>query len=325
MPPIISVIIVDFNSGDRLSKCLKHLESQSYQDFEVIIVNNGSADYSAQDFESSNLELNLIYAGKNLGFAAGCNLAAKSATGKWLAFLNPDAYADEDWLKEFINATHHYADVQAFGSTQINADNPHLIDGAGDVYHILGIGYRGYFGWDTQHLPPESEVFAPCGAAAFYSAETFHSLGGFDERFFCYGEDVDLGFRLRLSGGRCIQLSKAIIRHEGSGITGRHSDFTIYHGHRNRIWLAYKNTPFWFYWPFLPLHLLANIYLLIRSPKAGITRPYLKALKDGYRGLFQFRMDRHAIQSQRHVSYKSLGLAIEWSPLKISKREGKNW
>ena len=325
MSPIISVIIVDFNSGDRLEKCLKHLTNQSHKDFEVIIVNNGSSDYTAQDLKQFNLNLDLIQAETNLGFAAGCNLAAKSAAGKWLAFLNPDAYADKEWLKEFMNAAHRYADVDAFGSTQINADNPELIDGAGDVYHILGIGYRGYFGWEKQHLPPEGEVFAPCGAAAFYRAETFNMLGSFDERFFCYGEDVDLGFRLRLSGGRCIQLSKAIIKHEGSGVTGRHSDFTIYHGHRNRIWLAYKNTPFWFYWPFLPLHVLANIYLLIRSPKAGITRPYLKALWDGYRGLFRFRADRRKTLKDRQISYNDLGRAIEWSPSKISNREGKNW
>jgi len=325
MPPVISVIIVDFNSGNRLQKCLKHLKDQNYKTFEVIIVNNGSEKYSVQDFETLDLNLELIDPNENLGFAAGCNLAAKAANGDWLAFLNPDAYADENWLKEFMSATKRYVDVQAFGSTQINAANPKLIDGAGDVYHILGIGYRGYFGWDRQHLPPEGEVFAPCGAAAFYTTEIFNALGGFDERFFCYGEDVDLGFRLRLAGGRCIQLSKAIVRHEGSALTGRHSDFTVYHGHRNRIWLTYKNTPFWFYWPFLPLHLFANAFLLIRLAKAGSTKPYLKALWDGYKGVFRFRADRRTIQSDRQVSYKSLGRAIEWSPLKISKREGKNW
>jgi len=303
MPPLISVIIVDFNSGNRLKKCLKHLENQSFKDFEVIIINNGSAEYSPQDFKAINIDVDLIQAEKNLGFAAGCNLAAETAKGRWLAFLNPDAYADENWLKEFVTATDLYDDVKAFGSTQINADNPKLIDGAGDVYHILGIGYRGYFGWDVKYLPPEGEVFAPCGAGAFYNAEVFNSLSGFDERFFCYGEDVDLGFRLRLAGGRCIQLSKAIVEHEGSAITGRHSYFTIYHGHRNRIWLAYKNTPFWLYWPFLPLHLLANLYLLIRAPKAGIAKPYLRALWDGYRGLFKFRADRRKIQRNKQVSY----------------------
>lgn len=325
MPSILSVIIVDFNSGDRLEKCLKHLTNQSHKDFDVIIVNNGSADYTAQDLKHFNLNLNLIHAETNLGFAAGCNLAAKAATGKWLAFLNPDAYADENWLKELLKATRRYPDIDAFGSMQINAENSQLIDGAGDVYHILGIGYRGYFGWGRQHLPPESEVFAPCGAAAFYRAKTFTALNGFDERFFCYGEDVDLGFRLRLAGGRCIQLSEAIVYHEGSATTGRHSDFTIYHGHRNRIWLAYKNTPFWLYWPFLPLHFFANFYLFFSFIKAGVLQPYLRALWDGYRGLISFRADRFKIQKNKQVSYKSLGRAIAWSPLKISKREGKNW
>ena len=325
MSPVVSVLIVDFNSGGRLRKCLKHLNNQNYKNFEVIIVNNGSANYSVKDFENLNINLEIIHADKNLGFAAGCNLAAKAANGKWLAFLNPDAYADEDWLKEFISATTRHSDVQAFGSTQINADNSKLIDGAGDVYHIFGIAYRGYFGWDTKHLPPESEVFAPCCAAAFYSSETFNTLGGFDERFFCYGEDVDLGFRLRLSGAHCIQLSDAIVRHEGSGVTGRHSDFTIYHGHRNRIWLAYKNTPFWFYWPFLPFHFLANLSLIIKSPNSRIRKLYFKAFWDGYRGLYKFKADRHAIQKRKRVTYSALARAIEWSPLKITKREGKNW
>lgn len=119
MLPVISVIIVDFNSGNRLQKCLKHLQSQSYKSFEVIIVNNGSENYSVQDLRTFNVNIELIKANKNLGFAAGCNLAAKTAKGRWLAFLNPDAYADENWLNEFIEATDRYADVQAFGLTQI--------------------------------------------------------------------------------------------------------------------------------------------------------------------------------------------------------------
>ena len=137
MPPVISVIIVDFNSGNRLQKCLKHLKNQSYKNFEVIIVNNGSEKYSVQDLEALNLNLKLIDTNENLGFAAGCNLAAKAANGDWLAFLNPDAYAVESWLNEFITAANRYVDVQAFGSTQINANNPKVIDGAGDVYHCL--------------------------------------------------------------------------------------------------------------------------------------------------------------------------------------------
>jgi len=325
MAPFISVIIVNYNAGTRLAKVLSHLENQSYKNFEVIILDNGSEDGSADNLDFPALDLQIIFAEENLGFAAGNNRAVDYARGDWLACLNPDAYADENWLEEFTKAAEKYPAIEAFGSTQIMPDERSKLDGAGDGYHILGIAYRGYYGWDIGHLPDDGEVFAACGAAAFYKTDTFKSLGGFEERFFCYGEDVDLGYRLRLSGGAIMQLQRAIVYHEGSGISGRHSDFTIYHGHRNRIWLAYKNTPFWLYWPFLPLHILANLYLLVRAPKAGITRPYLKAMIDGYKGLGQFRADRRRLQKDRKVKYGQLCRALIWSPLKISTRAGHNW
>jgi len=322
MSPFISVIIVNYNAGQ---KCVEHLEAQTFKDFEVLIIDNGSEDGSADGLNAPKIDMTLKMAGENLGFAAGNNVIVKQAKGTWLAFLNPDAYADPNWLEEFVAATKRYPDVEAFGSTQIDALDVSRLDGGGDVYHALGIAYRGYYGWDITTLPEEGETFAACGAGAFYKAKTFRKLDGFESRFFCYCEDVDLGYRLRLGGGRTIQLSKAVVYHEGSAITGLHSDFTVYHGHRNRIWLAYKNTPFWLYWPFLPLHVFVNLYLLIRSFKAGIARSYFKGIIHGYRGLSQFKEDRRAIQKNRKVSYKSLISAIEWSPLKILSRKGKIW
>jgi len=298
---------------------------QTFKDFDVLVIDNGSEDGSMDKLKSSSLKLTVKRAGENLGFAVGNNEMVKDACGVWLAFLNPDAYADPNWLKEFAAATKRYPHIEAFGSTQIDALNPKTLDGAGDVYHILGIAYRGYYGWDVAKLPEGGEVFAACGAGAFYKAQTFRELGGFEPRFFCYCEDVDLGYRLRLNGGRTIQLSQAVIRHEGSAITGRHSDFTIYHGHRNRIWAAYRNTPFWLYWPFLPLHLLANLYLLVRTPMFGVTKPFVKGIVDGYKGLPQFKADRKTLLKNRKVSYGQLIGTIEWSPFKILTRKGKNW
>jgi len=269
MSPFISVIIVNYNAGDRLQKCVEHLEAQTFKDFEVLIIDNASKDGSAEMLKAPKINMTVNIAGENLGFAAGNNVMAK--------------------------------------------------------LHILGIAYRGYYGWNTRDLPEEGEVFAACGAAAFYKQQVFNKLNGFEERFFCYGEDVDLGYRHRLNGGRTIQLNRAIVYHEGSAITGRHSDFTIYHGHRNRIWFMYKNTPFWLYWPFLPLHIFANIYLFIRALIAGIGRPYLRAMLDGYRGAGQFKADRKAILKTRQGSYWFLLKSMEWSPFKIFSRRGRNW
>ncbi len=318
--PQISVLIINYNSGDRLMRCLAHLEAQTFTDFEVIVVDNNSNDGSESTVEKSPLKPTLIRAGNNLGFAQGNNLGAMSATGEWLAFLNPDAYADPDWLTELIDATNRYPDVDAFGSTQIDAANPEMVDGAGDVYHAFGIPYRGHFGQPFATLPPEGEVFAPCAAAALYRRKTFDALDGFDERFFCYGEDVDLGFRLRLAGGRCIQVASAHVHHEGSGVTGRHSDFTIYYGNRNRIWTFYKNMPGVLFWSLLPFHITANLGLLIRMQINGLGKPYWRALCDGVSGLGPLRKSRQRIQKTRHASINEIARALTWSPFKMLRR-----
>lgn len=321
--PVISVIIVNYNAGERLAKCLKHLTKQTFDDFEIIIADNGSSDQSIELAQNTNITAKYLLFGDNLGFAAGNNKAvAMQASGEWLAFLNPDAYAQEDWLAQLMKAVNKYPDADAFGSTQIDALDPSRIDGAGDVYHILGAPYRGHFGWDLKSLPAQDgECFAPCAAAALYRKKTFQALGGFDESFFCYGEDVDLGFRLRLAGGQCIQVKDAIVHHEGSGITGRHSDFSVYHGHRNRIWVGFKNTPALLYWPFLPLRLLTDLALLLKLMRQGAAIAYLRALRDGYRGLAARSKERHNVQKTRKTSTKAIARAFTWSPIKLMRRQ----
>ena len=322
--PEISVIIVNFNAGDRLEKCLKALDVQSYRDFEVIVIDNGSADDSISAIKqgrAADTPVHLIEAGENLGFAAGNNRAVKRARGNWLAFLNPDAYPSPDWLASMMAGAERWPDVSAFGSTQLDAADPTKIDGAGDVFHVFGIPYRGHFGWPTDMLPATGECFSPCAAGALYKRSVFEALGGFDERFFCYGEDVDLGFRLRLMGERSVQLREAVILHEGSAVSGRYSDFTVYHGNRNKIWATYKSMPGVLYWPLLPFQLAANFYLLARSFTVGIGPSYWRALRDGFGGLGQFREDRRLLQRERKVSIRELAKVMTWSPLKVSKRE----
>ncbi len=324
--PTVSVIIVNYNAGDRLQRCLEHLAQQTFQDFDVIVIDNASDDASIDLAKTVSLPapihgVTFIDAGANLGFAAGNNRAAEGAKGDWLAFLNPDAYPASDWLEKLIAATDLYPSVDAFGSTQLDDADPTIIDGAGDVFHVFGVPYRGHYGWPAETLPPTGECFAPCAAAALYRKSTFDALGGFDESFFCYGEDVDLGFRLRLASGRAVQVADAIVRHEGSGVTGRYSDFTVYHGNRNRIWTTYKNMPGLLYWPLTPFQLAVNLYLLARAFTVGIAPAYWRALKDGYVGLPKLSQKRRAIQRGRRVALRDLAGALTWAPWKVSRRQ----
>ena len=319
----ISVIIVNYNSGARLKRCLDALDTQTFKDFETIIVDNASTDGSASATNETALAIKLIQSEDNLGFAVANNNAAKVATGEWIAFLNPDAYARADWLEQLIAATTRYPNIDAFGSTQRDAVDPKIIDGAGDVYHALGLTYRAHNGKALDEAPPDHGCFSPCAAAMMIRKTSFQSLGGFDEGFFCYGEDVDLGFRLRLAGGTAIQLRDAVVLHEGSGVTGRYSEFTVYHGNRNRIWLTYKNMPALLYFWLGPVQLAINFYLLIRYTMIGRGRVYARALWDGYGGLWQMASLRRSTQSKRRATTGDIARAITWSPLKAIRRQAR--
>lgn len=318
---MFSVIIVNFNSGDRLARCLDHLSRQEFRDFETIVFDNASSDHSTDAPGDALARFRLIRSDANIGFAAANNRAAEKAVGDFLVFLNPDAYAAPDWLARVAEAIDRYPGVDAFGSTQINDADPSMLDGAGDVLHAAGIAYRGHFGWPLSLLPAEGACLAPCAAAAAYRKSAFDALGGFDERFFCYGEDVDLGLRLRMTGGETIQLNEARVRHEGSGVTGRHSAFSIYHGHRNRLWLARKNFPGVIFWGLLPLRLTADLALGVSMAMRGRLGDYLRALRDGYFGGGPLRSEGAAFRRRSALSARDMARLLAWSPMDLVRRK----
>lgn len=316
--PFVTVVIVNYNSGGRLAKCLDCLMRQTFQDFETIVIDNGSTDGSAKPLKQAEIDIRLVEAGANLGFAAANNLAVKEAKGAWLAFLNPDAYALPNWLEVFARAVEAYPDIDAFGSAQLDAKDQSRIDGAGDVCHALGLYYRGHFGWPAAKFPRDGECFSPCAAAAFYRRTVFENLGGFDERFFCYGEDVDLGFRLRLSGGRAVQLARAKVLHEGSGVTGRDSDFSIYYGTRNRLWVYYKNIPFTALLLLTPIHVLTNGVMLARAALSGKGAAYWRGLRDGLKAKALFKKEKGA--AEKKLGAGAVLSLLTWSPIKLMRR-----
>jgi len=319
--PRVSVIIVNYNGGDRLRRCLEALGRQTFSDFETIVIDNASSDGSVAAAAGAGRAFRLIEAGANLGFAAANNRAAKRARGEWLAFLNPDAYADPDWLAELVAASGRYPWADAFGSTQIDAHTPDRLDGAGDVYHAFGASYRGHYHWPVAALPPEGECFAPCAAAALYRRSVFEALGGFEESFFCYCEDIDLGYRLRLAGGRAVQVADARVLHEGSGVTGKRSDFTVYHGHRNRVWTYYRCTPLALLVATAPFHMMFNLYLLARFSLEGKGRAYLRAMGDAARGLSAQSAARRRLQAGRKADVAAIARATTWSLLKLMRKK----
>lgn len=320
MTAAIAVVIVNYNSGARLSRAIAALERQTFRDFDVLVFDNASSDGSAE-VASSAIPVRIVRCAANIGFAAANNRAATGLGHEWLAFLNPDAYPEPDWLAELIAATARHPAVDAFGSTQIDAADPRRLDGAGDAYHVFGVPYRGHFGWPVERLPAEGECFAPCAAAALWRRRAFEALGGFDESFFCYGEDVDLGFRHRLMGGRAVQVAAARVLHEGSGITGRRSDFTTFHGHRNRIWTWMKNMPGPLFWPALPFQIALDAYLAVRLGLIGSGPAFLRALAAAIKDAPRVWRQRRDIQAKRKIDARKLAPMLTWSPVKLMRRK----
>jgi GT2 family glycosyltransferase len=313
-PPTVTVAIVAYQSGAFLQPCLDALAAQTFTDFEAIIVDNESTDGSIEAARLPDARFRIETMGANLGFAVANNVAARMSRSPWLATLNPDTRADPEWLERLMAATARWPDAASFGSTQVSLDHPEELDGVGDVYHAAGVAWRARLGRPVSEVPPEGEVFGPCAAAALYRRDVFMDLGGFDESYFCYCEDIDLAYRLRLAGWTAVQVPDAVVRHAGSGISGRTSDFTVFHGHRNRVWTYVKNTPGIWVWLLLPYHLGYNALMTYTSFRIGNLKPMVRAYWAALAGLGPVLASRRKVQKERKASTAALFRAMAWKP-----------
>ncbi|WP_300530367.1 glycosyltransferase family 2 protein [Maricaulis sp.] len=308
----ISVLIVAYKSRDTIGRCLNALAAQTVPPREILLLENGSPAGEAIEEADIPDGVRFIKSEDNLGFAAGNNRLAEMAGGRWLAFLNPDAFPHPGWIAGLDQATQRYPDIRLFGSTQLAADKPGIVDGAGDVYHAAGLAYRAAYLRPDRFLPEEGEVFGPCGAAALISSELFAELNGFDEDFFCYNEDVDLAYRARLLGERAVQLRTAIVDHLGYGSSGRRSDFATYYGVRNRLWVFLKNTPGWLLWLLAPFHAFATLALGIAASLKGQGGVFWRAIGDGLKAWPAVMRSRRAVQKARRVKPSQIANAMCW-------------
>lgn len=318
----ISFIIITWQTGrDRLARCLDGLAAQTVQGFRTVVFDNGSTDDTFEALAGRN-GVELIRSGTNYGFAGGVNEAARQVEGPWLVFLNPDTVAEPDWLAAMLAAAARWPEDRLFCSVQVEAGDPALLDGLGDVYHATGIVWRGGYGGPVSQAPTEDrEVFAASGAAMMVARELFEALGGLAAEFFCYMEDVDFGFRYRLRGGRTILVAAARIAHEGSATTGQYSDFTIYHGTRNRFSVFVRCMPGWSMWALLPAHLFVSGLLYFRALGHRRGGAYLRGLRDGLAAMPTLLRQRREIMAGRRVPAGRILKVMSWSPLALLGRK----
>lgn len=317
----VTVIIVNWNAGDLLAQCLRDLLRQSIRPARILVMDNGSSDASAE--QAALLPcVTVRLLGHNYGFAAGNNRAFSECDTRYVALLNPDAFPEPDWLEKLVTAADTHSEVAAFGSRQMVHGAENIVDGLGDVYHVSGLVWRDGHGrvlLDSDAVP--HEIFSPCAGAALYRTDALVNVGGFDEDYFCYVEDVDLGFRLRLAGYGAMYVPDAVVHHVGSATTGgQHSDFAVYHGHRNLVWTFVKNMPGVLFWLLLPLHVALNLVSVLWFSLRGQGAVILRAKRDAMLGLPKMWRKRQQIQKARVASIRDIWRVLDKRLLPIGRK-----
>ena len=301
----VAIVIVSYNSGELLDRCLAALSEQTCKPDRILVVDNASTDPATLSLLAALDNTEVMYFDENLGYGAAINRAAEDLTDiDYLCCLNPDAFPEPRWLENLMVAALRNPEYGSFAPLMLKTYSPHIIDGAGDVLHISGIPWRRYHGALLASVDlVEEPVFSTCAGAGLYSLGAFRQVGGFDESFFMYVEDIDIGFRLQLAGHPCLFVPNAVVHHIGSATTGRTSDFTVYHGHRNVEHNYFKNVPSLLLLLTLPLHLTAVLMSLAVFSTRGNMSAIWRAKRDALLSLPRYISNRATSKPKVALGY----------------------
>lgn len=317
----ISVVIPNYNGMNFLGNCLKSLENESERDeshfLELIIIDNGSNDGSldflkdkANDNNLDNINYSLILNKNNLGFAKAVNQGIKLANDQntdYISLLNNDVVVKPGFISSLVKSIEIDENIFSVSSKMLQYKSPDLIDDAGDEYTILGWTKKAGDGKSSKYYSNSRKIFSSCAGAALYRKSILNEIGYFDENFFAYMEDVDIGFRALINGYTNVYSPNAIVYHIGSGSSGsRYNEFKIKLAARNNIWVIYKNMP----WPqillnigFLFIGFLIKYLFFLRK---GYGKLYLEGLKEGINN--RKKIKKNGFKSSNLKNY----FKIEW-------------
>lgn len=312
MQNLVTVIIVNLNGENLLKECLEGIKSQSFNKYEIIVVDNGSKDNSVEFVSTNFPDVKLISLDKNYGFAKANNIAIEACRSKYVALINNDAIADQNWLEYLVDALEKNPQAGFAASKMMNFNIPDTIDRAGDGYSIAGAGViRGRGGKTSKYYTDQEWVFGACAGAAMYTRNMLIDIGTFDEEFFLIYEDVDLSFRAQLAGYKCIYEPKAIVYHKSSHTIGKDSDVSIYYGHRNIEWTYIQNVPIDLIFLTIIPHFIYIILAFCFFSLKGSMIVYLRAKTDAFKGLPAALSKRRQVQKRKIVSSRYIYKIME--------------
>ena len=318
MRSLVSVIIVNWNGLSHLPDCLGSLSKQTFRDFEVILVDNGSSDESVTYVKQHYPWVKLVILNENKGFSVGNNHGLLHAVGDYIVTLNNDTRVETDWLEILVKTADMHNDAGMVGCRICSFDDPDMIDSIGMGICRDGMS-RGRFRnrrWSSLEMHEVEDILFPSACAALYRRAMIDEIGFFDDDFFAYAEDSDLGLRGRLAGWKAVLATRAVVYHKYSKSSGSFSSLKVYLVERNHYWVALKN--------FSPgLMIMQPFFTILRyleqartviygsgtggefrssGSKSELVKSLLKAIFDSLRGLPRMYRKRQQLMRIRRLS-----------------------
>lgn len=306
---LISIVIPNYNGKDHLKICFDALREQTYNNYEIILVDNNSADDSVKFTEENYPEVKVKKLDYNTGFAKAVNEGIKKSNGEYVLLLNNDTECDKNFLKEMLSGF-KTENTGSVACKMLNYFDRKKIDDAGDFIKPLGSPYaRGHNETDAGQYDKDEYIFGACAGAAIYKKEVFEKTGYFDEDFFAYYEDVDFSFRMQLEGYKCFYNPKAVCYHKRGATTNSRSGFQTSLCEQNLVSLRIKNYPASMLLKRLPFFMLARIkryFLFLTRHSFSVFASAVKGYFKGTIKIPESLSKRNEIQKNRKVSIEYL-------------------
>lgn len=323
MSELVSVIVVNWNGRHHLEMCLPALAAQTYPNYEIILVDNGSTDGSVPYVREQFPQARLICLDENAGFARPNNIGIRASQATYLATLNNDTKVDPNWLTELVRAAEANPAAGMCAAKLLFYDRPDVVNSAGICLDRLGIAWDRWGGRvDAAEGAAPTAVFGPSAGAALYRRAMLDEIGLFDEDYFAYLEDVDLAWRARLAGWDCLYVDTAVVYHRHSATAVEGSPFKNRLLGRNKVWTILKNYPAPALFLYLPLILAYDLGSVAAALGQRRDASPLYGRLQALAGFAKMWRKRRLIQRRRRISNREMLRLMEpvASPANVFRR-----
>lgn len=299
--PLVSVVIVNYDSGAYLVDCVRSLVNSTYPNLELIVVDNASDDDSVTRVEALYEHVEVIRNPVNVGYSKASNIGIANANGEFVVIMNPDIVVDRDWLNGLLDAAHRHPRAAFFQPKILLMDDPHILNSAGNMIHIAGFGIcRGIGTLDSERFQAESQICYASGACVLARLEGLLEIGPMEELFFAYGEDKDWGWRALMMEWQSVYVPSSRILHKWSPSLGR-SPEKFYFLEFERLLSIWKNYSKRTLILLTPIFLVVEISVLLYALARGWLGEKIRSYADLVRMRCVISEKRTIIQNHRRV------------------------